>query len=93
MRQASKSVCNLQTAYARALIVDREELTQAQEAGEIIDAERVLQRAYETDVRPLLEQVRLEMGRDPDPLTAYRKSGYFEKISKVRVGGKSQGWA
>ena len=88
-----QSVCNLQTAYARALIVNREELTEAQEAGEIIDAERVLQRAYETDVRPLLERVRLEMGRDPHPLTAYRKSGYFEKISRARVGGKSQGWA
>lgn len=37
-------------------------LAEAQDAGEIIDAEQILQRAYETDVRPLLEQVRLEMG-------------------------------
>jgi len=88
-----QSVCNLQTAYAKALIVDRIALGEAQDTGEIIDAERILQRAYETDTSPLLEQVRLEMDRDPDPLTAYRKSGYFEKISEQRVGGVSQGWA
>ena len=88
-----QSVCNLQTAYAKALIVDRITLAEAQDAGEIIDAEQILQRAYETDVSPLLEQVRLEMDRDPHPLTAYRKSGYYEKISGQRVGGVSQGWA
>ena len=88
-----QSVCNLQTAYAKALIVDRVALSEAQDTGEIIDAERILQRAYETDTSPLLEQVRLEMDRDPDPLAAYRKSGYFEKISEQRVGGVSQGWA
>ena len=88
-----QSVCNLQTAYAKALIVDRQSLAEAQAAGEIIDAEQILQRAVETDVRPLLEQVRLEMDLDPNPLTAYRKSGYFERISKARVGGESQGWA
>ena len=88
-----QSVCNLQTAYAKALIVDRQSLAEAQATGEIIDAEQILQRAAETDVRPLLEQVRLEMNLDPNPLTAYRKSGYFEQISKARVGGDSQGWA
>ena len=88
-----QSVCNLQSAYAKALIVDRITLADAQDAGEIIDAEQVLQRAYETDVSPLLEQVRLEMDRHPHPLAAYRKSGYFEKISGQRVGGVSQGWA
>ena len=88
-----QSVCNLQTAYAKAVIVDRQSLAEAQAAGEIIDAEQILQRAAETDVRPLLERVRLEMDLDPNPLTAYRKSGYFDRISKARVGGESQGWA
>lgn len=88
-----QSVCNLQKAYAKALLVDREALAAAQDAAELIEAESILQRAYETDVNPLLEQVRLEMGREPHPLTAYRKSGYYEKISLARVGGESQGWA
>ena len=81
-----QSVCNLQKAYAKALLVDREALAAAQDAADLIEAESILQRADETDVNPLLEQVRLEMGRDPHPLTAYRKSGYYEKISAARVG-------
>ena len=88
-----QSVCNLQKAYAKALLVDREALAAAQDAADLIEAESILQRADETDVNPLLEQVRLEMGRDPHPLTAYRKSGYYEKISAARVGGESRGWA
>ncbi|MDE0084565.1 MAG: L-rhamnose isomerase, partial [Candidatus Poribacteria bacterium] len=88
-----QSVCNLQKAYAKALLVDRDALAAAQDAADLVEAESILQRASETDVNPLLEQVRLEMGRDPHPLTAYRKSGYYEKISKARVGGESQGWA
>ena len=88
-----QSVCNLQKAYAKALLVDREALAAAQDAADLVEAESILQRAYETDVNPLLEQVRSEMGRDPHPLAAYRKSGYYEKISAARVGGESQGWA
>ncbi len=88
-----QSVCNLQKAYAKALIVDREALAAAQDAEDLVEAESIIQRAYETDVNPLLEQVRLEIGRDPHPLAAYRKSGYYEKISKERIGGESQGWA
>ena len=88
-----QSVCNLQKAYAKALLVDREALAAAQDAADLIEAESILQRADEMDVNPLLEQVRLEMGRDPHPLTAYRKSGYYEKISAARVGGESRGWA
>ena len=88
-----QSVCNLQKAYAKALIVDREALAAAQDAADLIEAESILQRASETDVNPLLAQVRLEMGRDPNPLAAYRQSGYYEKISAARVGGESQGWA
>ena len=88
-----QSVCNLQKAYAKALLVDRDALAAAQDAADLVEAESILERAYETDVNPLVEQVRLEMGRDPHPLTAYRKSGYYEKISAARVGGESQGWA
>lgn len=92
-RASIQSVCNLQRVYAQALIVDREALSSAQENGEIIDAEEILKEAYRTDVTPLLRQVRVEMGLDPDPLKAYRESGYAEKIKVERVGGESQGWA
>ena len=43
--------------------------------------------AYETDVRPLLARVRVDMGRQPDPIEAFRASGYLKKIAEERVGG------
>ena len=42
--------------------------------------------AYETDVQPLLKKVRAEMGRDPDPILAYREGGYAQKIAEERAG-------
>ncbi len=80
-----QSVMNCQTAFARALLVDRETLRAAQRAGDVIAAEETLQDAYQTDVRPLLAQARIEMGLDPDPIHAYRQSGYQEKINKARA--------
>ena len=79
-----QSVVNCQAAYARALLVDRTALRAAQEGGDIVAAEEVLQSAYQTDVRPLLGQVRSEMEIDPDPLAAFRASGYLEKVRKER---------
>ncbi|MCS7038593.1 MAG: TIM barrel protein [Anaerolineae bacterium] len=79
-----QSVMNTQTAYAKALIVDRPRLRAAQEAGDVILANRILMEAFETDVQPLLKRVRVEMGRHPDPLVAYREGGYARKIAAER---------
>ena len=78
------SVVNVQTAYARALLVDREALSERQAAGDILGAHRVLTDAFETDVRPLLAQVRIEMGLNPDPLAALEESGYEQSIAQER---------
>jgi L-rhamnose isomerase/sugar isomerase len=78
------SVLNVQTAYARALIVDRAALAERQAAGDVLGAHRVLTDAFETDVRPLLAQVRVEMGLHPDPIAALRESGYEQKIAAER---------
>ncbi len=43
-----------------------------------------LQEAFNTDVEPLLKVVREEMGLDPNPLEAFRASGYWAKVSKER---------
>jgi L-rhamnose isomerase/sugar isomerase len=48
--------------------------------------------AYDTDVRPLLRDVRAEMKLDPDPMAAFARSGYTEKIVAERVGGNQAGW-
>ena len=78
------SVLNCQTAYAKALIVDYARLADVQAAGDVLGAQQVLVDAYETDVRPLLAQVRVEMGRDADPLAQYRRDDYAERIAKER---------
>ena len=81
-----QSVVNVQEAYARALLVDRASLAQAQREGDVVMAEEILQAAYRTNVTPLLAQVREEMGLAPDPITAYRVSGYYDRVCRERGG-------
>ncbi|MFF4794302.1 L-rhamnose isomerase [Streptomyces sp. NPDC001276] len=87
-----RSVMNVQEATAKALLVDRSALSAAQDSGDVLEANAVLMDAYNTDVRPLLREVREEMGLDPEPLAAYRRSGWAEKIVADRVGGRQAGW-
>ncbi|MBI4553723.1 MAG: L-rhamnose isomerase [Candidatus Latescibacteria bacterium] len=81
-----QTVMNIQTAYAKALLVDRAALQAAQEAEDTILCERLLQEAFNTDVTPLLAKVRAAMGCDPDPIMAHRASGYQETIRRERAG-------
>ncbi|MGW3498826.1 L-rhamnose isomerase [Streptomyces sp. NPDC001020] len=87
-----RSVMNVQEATAKALLVDRSALAEAQKSGDVLGANAVLMDAYHTDVRPLLAEMRQEMGLDADPMTAYRRSGWAEKIVAERVGGQQSGW-
>jgi L-rhamnose isomerase/sugar isomerase len=87
-----RSVMNVQEATAKALLIDREALSRAQGAGEVLEANAVLMDAYNTDVRPLLAEVRADAGLDPDPVAAYKRSGYQERIVADRVGGQQAGW-
>ncbi|MEU3981984.1 L-rhamnose isomerase [Streptomyces sp. NPDC026672] len=87
-----RSVMNVQEATAKALLVDRDALREAQGSGDVLGANGVLMDAYNTDVRPLLREVREEMGLDPEPMAAYALSGWAEKIVAERVGGQQAGW-
>jgi len=87
-----RSVMNVQEATAKALLVDAAALAAAQRAGDVLGANAVFMDAYNTDVRPLLAQLREDMGLDPDPIAAYHRSGYGEKIIADRVGGTPAGW-
>jgi L-rhamnose isomerase / sugar isomerase len=87
-----RSVMNVQEATAKALLVDSEALEAAQQAGEVLEANAVLMDAYATDVRPLLAELRQDLDLNPDPVAAYKASGYFEKIAAERVGGQQAGW-
>jgi len=86
-----QTIMNIQTAYAKALLVDRAKLAAAQQAGDVQGAELVLIDAYETDVRPLLGLVREELGLAPNPLAAYLASGYQQAIEAARGDRRGKG--
>ncbi|MEW2119877.1 L-rhamnose isomerase [Streptomyces sp. NPDC005474] len=87
-----RSVMNVQEATAKALLVDASALAAAQRAGDVLAANAVLMDAYNTDVRPLLVEVRGELGLDGDPIAAYTRSGWGAKVAAERVGGVQAGW-
>ena len=62
-----RSVMNVQEATPRSLLVDRPALAAAQQAGDVLGANAVLMDAYNTDVRPLLAELRTEPGPGPGP--------------------------
>ncbi|WP_030450557.1 L-rhamnose isomerase [Herbidospora cretacea] len=87
-----RSVMNVQEAAAKALLVDAAALRSAQDAGDVLEANAVLMDAYDTDVRPLLAAWRERRGLRPDPIAAYKASGYFDTIVAERAGGAQAGW-
>ncbi|MFJ4840272.1 L-rhamnose isomerase [Streptomyces sp. NPDC088746] len=87
-----RSVTNVQEATAKALLIDAEALAEAQRAGDVLASNGVLMDAFNTDVRPLLAEVREELGLARDPFAAYLASGNQERIAADRVGGEQAGW-
>jgi L-rhamnose isomerase/sugar isomerase len=79
-----QTVLMIQTTYAKALCVDRGRLAAAQAAGDVVEAEQTLLDAFNTDVEPLLREVRREMGAPESPLAAYLAGGYQERIERER---------
>jgi L-rhamnose isomerase/sugar isomerase len=79
-----QSVSNIQTAWAKALLVDRPRLAAAQADGDVLGAHRILLEAYETDVRPLLARHRAALGLEPDPVAAFRAGPYAEQRARER---------
>ncbi len=80
------SVMNVQTAYAKALCLNRQTLAALQQAGDVMGAHRLLHEAFETDVRPLLAVMREEAGLPADPFRAFRESGIAEQLAAERAG-------
>jgi len=78
------SSLNCQSANAKALVVDYTTLDQRQLQGDVLGAHRTLIDAYETDVRLLLAQVRVEIGLHPDPLADFRSDDYERRIAEER---------
>ncbi len=84
LRAMLLSILNCQIAYSKALIVDFKSLDERQQTGDVLGAHGILMDAYETDVRPLLAQVRAEMDLHPDPMAAYLADDYAKQVAEER---------
>jgi L-rhamnose isomerase/sugar isomerase len=84
-----QTVTTAQELFAKACLVDRKKLLDAQSRMNIVDAENCLKDAFATDVRPMLGEWRKRKGIDPDPLAAYRAGGYEAKVAKEREAGRA----
>jgi L-rhamnose isomerase/sugar isomerase len=87
-----RSVLNVQEMVARALLLDRDALGEAQRANDVLGANAVYMDAFYTDVRPDLAEYRASRGLPADPMAAYAATGYQAKIAAERVGGTQAGW-
>jgi L-rhamnose isomerase / sugar isomerase len=84
-----RSVLNVQTQYAKALLINLDEVKTAQEKQDVLGAENAVREAFEFDVTPLLHVVREEMGVPTNPMRAYLESGYADSIKARGKGGAS----
>lgn len=84
-----RSVLNVQTQYAKALLINLDEVREAQEKQDVLAAEAAIREAYEQDVTPLLRAVREEAGLPVDPMRAYLNSDYGQSILARGKGGAS----
>ena len=73
-----------QELYSKAALVDYAELVAVQNRCDLVKAEGLLQDAFGTDVRPIIQEWRQAKGLPPDPIEAFRQSGYLERIAKER---------
>jgi L-rhamnose isomerase/sugar isomerase len=87
-----RSVLNVQEMTARALLLDRDALADAEKSGDVLTANGIYMDAFYTDVRSDLAAWREEQGLPGDPMRAYRDSGYQIEINDSRAGGVQAGW-
>jgi len=86
-----QTVSTAQELYAKASLIDHEELASLQDACRLVEAEELFRGAFWTDVRPLLREWREQRGLPADPLQALRQGGYVERISTERQAKNAVG--
>jgi L-rhamnose isomerase/sugar isomerase len=85
-----QTVTRAQEIFAKSCLVNCSDLVCAQKSCDLVRAESLLQDAFATDVRPLLREWRQSKGIPPNPMEAFRQSGYLEHITKQRSARNSQ---
>jgi L-rhamnose isomerase / sugar isomerase len=90
IEETIQTVTMAQQLFAKSALVDHEALSHAQNRCELIRAESLLQDAFNTDVRPAIQDWRASKGLPRDPMKAFLESGYMERITKERSARNSQ---
>ena len=80
-----QTVMTAQELFAKAALIDYDSLLAAQAKCDLVTAERILQDAFATDVRPAIREWRKAKDLAEDPLDAFRQSGYLQKITAARA--------
>ena len=81
-----QTIVTAQEIFSKAALVDREQLARHQASCSLIDAEECLKAAFSSDVRPVVEEWRRARGIAPNPLRAFRESGYLRRAVEARAG-------
>ncbi len=79
-----QSVEAIETAYAKALLIDQKALEKAQLANDVVASQRILQDAFQSDVKIILAEARLRNGAALDPIEAYRKMDVRKELINER---------
>jgi L-rhamnose isomerase / sugar isomerase len=85
-----QTVTMAQELYSKAALVDGRELAAAQKNCDLLKAESLLQDAFATDVRPVIQDWRDSKALPKNPMDAFRQSGYLERITKERAARNSR---
>jgi L-rhamnose isomerase / sugar isomerase len=78
------SLENIRMAYAKALLIDFNALAKAQQSCDVVEAEQILQRAFQSDVRPIIAEARLSAGGSIDPVAFFREAGIRKNLISSR---------
>ena len=84
-----QTVSMAQELFSKAALVNYRQLNDAQGKCDLVRAESLLQDAFATDVRPVIQEWRQSKGLAKDPMDAFRQSGYLERITKERSARNS----
>ena len=84
MEAMLQTVNMAQQLYAKAALIDYDELARAQQKCDLVRAEGLLQDAFASDVRPAIYEWRTAKGLPHSPLEAFRESGYLQRITAER---------
>ena len=71
-------------AYAKALLIDQDQLRSAQNENDVTLCQEILQNAFRTDVRPLFQEARRQSNGAISPLNTYRSLKIREGLIKER---------